>query len=161
MSLYNFSPSIEIRVLDSRLEQWGLPRYQTDMAAAVDLYACIDQPLMLSPQTPPQLIPSGIAIHIGNPHIAAVLLPRSGMGHGKGLVLGNLVGLIDADYTAQVMISAWNRNAEGTDPIVISPGDRIAQMMFVPVVRPTFQVVQDFSRDSVRGGGGFGSTGKT
>ena len=91
--------------------------------------------------------------------MAAVLMPRSGLGHKRGLVLGNLVGLIDADYTAAVMISAWNRNALGTDPLVIHPGERIAQLMFVPVVRPTLRIVEDFSGATQRGGGGFGSTG--
>lgn len=152
-------PEVEIKVLDDRLHQWGLPGYQTEMAAALDMFACLDAPLALEPQAPAQLIRSGIALYIGNPQLCAVLLPRSGMGHKKGLVLGNLVGLIDADYTAEIMISVWNRNAAGSDPVVIAPGDRIAQMLFLPVVRPVLSVVDSFSGSTARGGGGFGSTG--
>ncbi|OJX77477.1 dUTP diphosphatase [Magnetospirillum sp. 64-120] len=159
MSVPSFAPHVEVKILDPRLHEWGLPRYQTEMAAALDMHACVNDPLILHPQQPAVLIPTGIAVYIGDPHIAAVLLPRSGMGHKKGLVLGNLVGLIDADYTAQIMISAWNRSAVGTDPIIITPGERIAQMMFVPVVRPVLQVVDEFSGTTERGGGGFGSTG--
>lgn len=151
--------SIEVRVLDQRLEEWGLPRYQTAMAAAIDLFACVDRPIFLMPQTAPQLISSGLAIHIADPNIAALVLPRSGLGHGRGLVLGNLTGLIDSDYLGPVYVSAWNRNAAGTAPIEINPGDRIAQMMFVPVIRPRFTVVDEFSGRSERGAGGFGSTG--
>jgi len=150
------TPTIELRVLDPRLEQWGLPRYQSEMAAAVDLHACLDTPLAIPPGAPAQLVPSGIAIHIGDPHIAAVILPRSGLGHRKGLVLGNTLGLIDADYQGQLLISVWNR---GTEPVTVEPGERIAQMLFVPVVRPKFQVVEAFSGDSARHTGGFGSTG--
>jgi dUTP pyrophosphatase len=155
----DFAPAIELRVLDPRLEDWGLPRYRTDMAAAVDLHACVEAPLSLRPATAPVLIPVGFALSIADPHVAAILLPRSGLGHGRGLVLGNLVGLIDADYQGPVMVSAWNRNPGGTDPIVVAPGDRIAQMAFVPIVRPTFRVVADFTRRTARGAGGFGSTG--
>ncbi|MBV8916086.1 MAG: dUTP diphosphatase [Acetobacteraceae bacterium] len=150
------TPSIELRVLDARLEQWGLPRYQSAMAAAVDLHACLDGPLALPPGSPAQLVPSGIAIHIADPHVAAIVLPRSGLGHRKGLVLGNTLGLIDADYQGQILISVWNR---GTEPITLEPGERLAQMMFVPVVRPSFQVVEAFSGSSARRTGGFGSTG--
>jgi dUTP pyrophosphatase len=150
---------VEVKVLDKRLEAWGLPRYQSAMAAAVDLHACLDAPLILEPGSPAQLVPSGIAVHIANPHLAAVILPRSGSGHKKGLVLGNLTGLIDADYMGPVMVSVWNRNAPGTPPIVIEPGERIAQMMFLPVVRVTFDTVKDFSVASERGEAGFGSTG--
>jgi len=153
------SPTIELRVLDPRLEHWGLPRYQSEMAAAVDLHACLDAPLAIAPGAPAELVPSGIAIHIGDPHIAAVVLPRSGLGHRKGLVLGNLLGLIDADYQGQVLISVWNRNGPGTAPITIAPGERIAQMMFVPVLRPSFQVVEAFSAETGRQAQGFGSTG--
>ncbi|MEO0035866.1 MAG: deoxyuridinetriphosphatase [Pseudomonadota bacterium] len=152
-------PRVEVRVLDQRLHHWGLPRYQSEQAAALDLRACLDNPLILHPQTPARLIPSGIAVYIGHDHVAALVLPRSGLGHKQGLVLGNAVGLIDADYTAEVMISAWNRSAPGTEPIVIAPGDRIAQLLFVPVVRPALAVVEAFSAETARGGGGFGSTG--
>lgn len=151
--------NIEIQILDDRLHAWGLPNYQTELAAAIDLFACLDTPLQLAPQAPAVLVPSGIALHMNNAHVCAVILPRSGLGHKKGLVLGNSVGLIDADYTAQCFISVWNRNPAGSEAITIQPGERIAQMMFLPVVRPQFKVVQTFSQSSERGGGGFGSTG--
>jgi len=153
------APRVELRIIDPRLHEWGVPRYQSDQAAALDLRACLENPLILHPQAPAQLIPSGIAVYIGHDHVAAVVLPRSGLGHKQGLVLGNSVGLIDADYTAEVMISAWNRSAPGSEPIVIAPGDRIAQLLFVPVVRPALTVVEAFSAQTARGGGGFGSTG--
>jgi dUTP pyrophosphatase len=152
--------AIEIKVLDQRLHEWGLPKYQTPLAAAIDLFACIEQPLQLKPQEAAVLIPSGIALHMDSRDFCAVILPRSGLGHKKGLVLGNSVGLIDADYTAQCFISVWNRNpASSSEVITIQPGERIAQMMFLPVVRPEFKVVEEFSTTSERGGGGFGSTG--
>jgi dUTP pyrophosphatase len=151
--------AVELKVLDERVRSWGLPRYQSEMAAAVDLFACLDAPLSLTPHTAAQLVPAGIAIHIGDPALAAIIVPRSGLGH-RGLVLGNLVGVLDADYTGPVMISVWNRNAPGSPPIVIEPGDRIAQLMFVPVVRPAFEVVDEFTALSLRGAGGFGSTGR-
>ncbi|MGY8525972.1 dUTP diphosphatase [Paracidovorax citrulli] len=153
------NPVVEIKVLDERLHQWGLPRYQSDMAAAIDLHACIDAPLHLEAGAPAQLVPAGFAVHMGNPYMAATIAPRSGLGHKKGLVLGNSIGVIDADYQGPILVSVWNRNAAGTPPIVIEPGERIAQMMFVPVLRPVFQTVEDFSSDSARGAGGFGSTG--
>jgi len=146
-------------VLDRRLADWGLPKHQSDLAAAVDIFACIDAPLLLVPQAAAVLIPSGFAMHIADPHIAALLLPRSGSAHKRGLVLGNSVGLIDADYTAQIFVSAWNRNPPDGDPIEIQPGERIAQMLFVPVLRPAYEIVEEFSRSSQRGSGGFGSTG--
>jgi len=155
----NLTPRVEVKVLDPRVREWGLPRYQSAMAAAIDLFACIDEAIVLAPGTPAQLIPSGIAIHMANEHMVAVIAPRSGLGHKKGLVLGNLQGVIDADYVGPIMISVWNRSAPGTEPIVIEPGERIAQMMFVPILRPTFEVVEDFTRSSDRGDGGFGSTG--
>jgi len=155
----NGAGPIEVRVLDERLRTWGLPRYQSAMAAAIDLYACVEGPVSLEPQGPAQLIPSGIALHIADPDVAAIVVPRSGLGHRKGLVLGNLVGVIDADYLGPVMISVWNRCAAGSEPIVIEPGERIAQMLFVPIVRPRFAVVEEFSQSSERGAGGFGSTG--
>jgi dUTP pyrophosphatase len=153
------SPCVELKVLDSRLREWGLPQYQSEMAAAIDLHACLDAPLELLPGAPAALIPSGIAVHMADPGLAALVLPRSGLGHRKGLVLGNLVGLIDPDYTGPVLVSAWNRNAAGSDPIVLMPGERFAQMVFVPIVRPEFVLVEEFSACSERGAGGFGSTG--
>jgi dUTP pyrophosphatase len=153
------TPSVEIKVLDPRLNEWGLPAYQSDMAAAIDLHACIDGPLTIEAGTPAQLVPAGIAVHMGNPYMAATIAPRSGLGHKKGLVLGNSIGVIDADYQGPIMVSVWNRNAPGTEPIVIQPGERIAQMMFVPVLRPVFTTVEEFSADTARGAGGFGSTG--
>ena len=153
------NPTIEIKILDPRLNTWGLPKYQTPLAAAIDLFACIDSPMHIQPQQAAVLVPSGIALHMDSPDFCAVILPRSGLGHKKGLVLGNSVGLIDADYTAQCFISVWNRNPPGSEAITIEPGERIAQMMFLPVVRPQFQVVDEFSRSSERGAGGFGSTG--
>lgn len=153
------APSVEVKVLDPRIREWGLPRYHSEMAAAVDLHACIDAAITLEPGTPAQLIPTGIAIAMNDPHMAAVIAPRSGLGHKKGLVLGNLQGIIDADYQGPILVSAWNRNALGTPPIVIEPGDRIAQMMFVPILRPVFNIVDDFSVATERSAGGFGSTG--
>jgi len=152
--------TLEVKILDARLHEWGLPKYQTEMAAAIDLLACIDAPLILQPQEAAVLIPSGIALHMDSLELCAVILPRSGLGHKKGLVLGNSVGLIDADYTAQCFISAWNRNPPSSgQAITVNPGERIAQMMFLPVLRPQFKVVSEFSSPSQRGGGGFGSTG--
>lgn len=151
-------PPVELKLLDPRLRNWGLPSYQSPMAAALDLRACLDAPLALQPGAPAELVRSGIALHMADPHLAAVILPRSGLGHRKGLVMGNAVGLIDADYTEEILISAWNRNPPGTEPIVIRPGERIAQMLFVPVVRPALVEVAEFSRTSGRMGG-FGSTG--
>lgn len=153
------SPRVELRVLDPRLGQWGLPERQSEQAAAVDLRACLDAPLDLAAGAPPELIPSGIAIHMNDPGLAALILPRSGLGHKRGLVLGNLLGLVDADYMAEIMISAWNRNPPGGAAVRIEPGERIAQMLFVPVVRPVLARVEHFSRTSGRGEGGFGSTG--
>ena len=152
--------ALEVKILDPRLHEWGLPKYQTQMAAAIDLFACIDAPLTLQAQEAAVLIPSGIALHMDSLEMCAVILPRSGLGHKKGLVLGNSLGLIDADYTAQCFISAWNRNPPGSgQAITVNPGERIAQMMFLPVLRPQFKVVEEFSRHSQRGAGGFGSTG--
>jgi dUTP pyrophosphatase len=148
-------PSIELKILDARLRDWGLPRYQTAMAAAIDLLACRDAPIEIHPGTAPALISSGIAVHIGDPGLAALVLPRSGMGHKQGLVLGNLVGLIDADYQGPVMVSLWNR---GQNPQQVQPGDRIAQLVFMPVVRAGFRIVEEFEQ-SERGTGGFGHTG--
>jgi dUTP pyrophosphatase len=156
---FDFKPSIEVKILDPRLLKWGLPSYQTEMSAGIDLYACLEDDLHLEAGAPAVLVSAGISLLIGNPYIAATILPRSGMGHKKGLVLGNLVGLIDADYTGTIMVSAWNRNAIGTEPIVIKAGERIAQMVFAPIVRPSLKVVDEFSRTTERGDGGYGSTG--
>ncbi|MBF8291528.1 MAG: dut [Steroidobacteraceae bacterium] len=144
-----------IRVLDPRVGgEIPLPGYATDGSAGLDLRACLDAPVTLEPgQT--HLVPTGFAIHLEDPGLAAVLLPRSGLGHKHGIVLGNLVGLIDSDYQGQVMISVWNR---GNHPFTISPGERIAQMIIVPVVQVELEVVSDFS-ESTRGAGGFGSSG--
>ena len=150
---------IEVRILDERVRAWGELRYHSSMAAALDLYACLEGTLVLQPQAAAQLVPSGIAIHIADPHIAAIVVPRSGRGHRHGLVLGNTLGLIDADYTGPILISVWNRSAIGSEPIAIEPGERVAQMLFVPIVRPEFRVVGEFTRVSERGAGGFGSTG--
>ncbi|MDQ0325291.1 dUTP pyrophosphatase [Rhodopseudomonas julia] len=152
------SPRVEIKILDERLRDWGLPLAHSAMAAGVDLRACLDAPLALDAGAPAVLIPAGFALSIANPNIAALILPRSGAGHKRGLVLGNGVGLIDADYHGPIMISAWNRNAAG-DAILIEPGERIAQMLFVPVLTPRLQEVAEFSGVSERGDGGFGSTG--
>ncbi len=150
---------VELVVLDPRLHEWGLPAYQSAMAAAIDLHACLDEPLAIQPETAPVLIPAGFAMHMADPNLAALVLPRSGLGHRKGLVLGNLVGLIDPDYTGQIMVSTWNRNPAGSDPIVIAPGERFAQLLFVPIARPILLPVAAFSAGSARGAGGFGSTG--
>ena len=152
-------PEIEIKILDRRLESWGLPRYQSAMAAGIDLHACLDAPLTLEAGTPAVLIPSGIALHMAQAGMAALVVPRSGLGHKQGLVLGNTVGVIDADYTGPLMISAWNRNPPGSPAILIEPGMRLAQLLFVPILRPSFAVVEKFSSESGRGSGGFGSTG--
>lgn len=152
--------NVELRVLDARLHEWGLPTYQSDHAAAIDLHACLDGPLELAPGGAAVLVPAGFALHIANPAVAALILPRSGLGHKKGLVLGNTAGLIDPDYTGPIMVSAWNRNASG-EALVLQPGERFAQMMFVPVIRPSLQCVDAFSLVTTRGGGGFGSTGAT
>lgn len=153
-------PEVEIKIMDERLRDWGLPTFQTPLAAAIDLMACLDAPLLLRPQEAAVLIPTGIALHMNADHLCAVILPRSGLGHKKGLVLGNGAGLIDADYTAQCFVSAWNRNPPGSgQDILVSPGERIAQMLFLPVVRPAFRVVDAFTAPSERGEGGFGSTG--
>jgi dUTP pyrophosphatase len=148
---------IQLRVLDERLgRDYPLPDYATQGSAGIDLRACIDLPLLVEPgQT--ELIPTGIAIHIKDPELAAIILPRSGLGHKHGIVLGNLVGLIDSDYQGQVLISCWNR---GYQPFTIDPGLRLAQMVIVPVVQVEFDVVRDFD-SSTRGDGGFGHTGQS
>lgn len=150
---------MEVKILDRRLLDWGLPRYQTEGAAAIDLIACLEAPIQVAAGDPALLVPSGIAVSFPDFGFAGLVLPRSGMGHKKGLVMGNGTGLIDPDYSGQILISVWNRNAPGTPPIEIEPGERIAQMVFVPVLRPAFTVVEEFSRQTERGAGGFGSTG--
>lgn len=147
---------LKVRILDARVgEAFPLPAYATAGSAGMDLRACLDAPLILAPgQT--QLIATGLAIHIDDPGLAAMILPRSGLGHKHGIVLGNLVGLIDSDYQGQLMVSMWNR---GQHPFTIEPGERIAQLVVVPVVQVQLELVEDFA-DSVRGAGGFGHSGR-
>jgi dUTP pyrophosphatase len=149
----------EVKIHDSRLLDWGLPRYHSDFAAGIDLFACLEAPIELAPQAPAVLISSGLAVLMNRADVAAFVLPRSGLGHKKGLVLGNGTGCIDGDYADIVYISAWNRNPPGTRPILVQPGERIAQMVFLPILRPRLTVVDDFSSVTGRGTGGFGSTG--
>ncbi len=146
--------TIDLKVLDARMAE-QLPAYATAGSAGLDLRACLDAPMVLEPgQT--QLIPTGLAIHVADPSLAAIILPRSGLGHKHGIVLGNLVGLIDSDYQGQLMVSCWNR---GQATFTIQPMERIAQLVIVPVVQARFNVVDEFGA-SDRGAGGFGSTGK-
>ena len=147
------SPTIEIKILDDRVRQ-HLPTYATPGSAGMDLRACIGEPLTIAPGDT-VLVPTGVAIHIADPSLAAVVLPRSGLGHKHGIVLGNLVGLIDSDYQGPLMVSCWNR---GRDPYTLNPLDRIAQLVVVPIVQAEFKVVADFEA-SERGQGGFGSSG--
>jgi dUTP pyrophosphatase len=146
--------TIELKILDPRMAE-VLPAYATPGSAGLDLRACVDAPLVLEPGQA-ALIPTGLAIHIGDPGLAAMLLPRSGLGHKHGIVLGNLVGLIDSDYQGPLMVSCWNR---GNTEFVVQPMERIAQMVIVPVVQAAFRVVDAFDT-SARGEGGFGSTGR-
>jgi dUTP pyrophosphatase len=146
--------TLDVKVLDPRLRE-SLPQYATAGAAGLDLRACIHQPLTLAPGAA-ELVPSGIAIHLADPGLAAVVLPRSGLGHKHGIVLGNLVGLIDSDYQGQVMVSVWNR---GQAAFTIQPMERIAQLVVVPIVQVKLSVVEEFTATG-RGAGGFGSTGK-
>lgn len=149
------SAQIEFKRLDPRLgAEFPLPAYATALSAGMDLRAMLDQAIELAPGEA-QLVPTGLAIHIGDPGLCAVILPRSGLGHKQGLVMGNLVGLIDADYQGPLMVSLWNR---GRFPITITPGDRVAQLVFLPVARAVFREVEEFER-SERGEGGFGHTG--
>ncbi len=152
-------PVIELRVLDQRLHQWGLPRYETALAAGLDMRACLAEPLVLQPQAAAVLIPTGIAVLMNDPHMVAFLLARSGLGHRRGLVLGQGVGTIDADYADQIFVSAWLRTPPGSEPVTVLPGDRIAQLVFLPILRPGFALVDAFSAVTTRGTGGFGSTG--
>lgn len=147
---------IQLKILDSRLgNQIELPRYATEGSAGLDLRACLDQSTLLNPGES-ILIPTGLAIYIADPHLAAVLLPRSGLGHKHGIVLGNLVGLIDSDYQGQVYVSCWNRS---NSAFTIEVGERIAQMVFVPVVQAEFECVTEFE-ETLRGDGGFGHSGQ-
>ena len=146
--------NIDVKILDPRL-QGNLPTYATPGSAGLDLRACLQEPLTLAPNAW-QLVPTGMAIYLQDPHFAALILPRSGLGHKHGIVLGNLVGLIDSDYQGQLMVSAWNRS---TTAFTIEPMERIAQLVIVPVVQATFNVVSEFEA-SQRGEGGYGSTGK-
>jgi dUTP pyrophosphatase len=145
---------LEIRVLDEKIRA-HLPAYATAGSAGLDLRACIDDAITLHPGQS-ALVPTGLAIHLGDPGLAAVIIPRSGLGHKHGIVLGNLVGLIDSDYQGQVFVSCWNR---GTETFVVNPLERIAQLVVVPVVQVELDVVDSFE-ESARGAGGFGSTGK-
>ena len=146
--------NIEVKILDARLRD-QLPHYATPGSAGLDLRACLEKPLTLEPgQT--ELVPSGIAIHLADPGLAAMILPRSGLGHKHGIVLGNLVGLIDSDYQGQIFVSTWNR---GRAAFTIEPMERLAQLVVVPVVQVGFEVVEQF-HESSRGAGGFGSTGR-
>jgi len=143
-------------VLDPRVgRDFPLPQYATGGSAGLDLRACLDQPLALEPGRA-ELIPTGLAIYVEDPTLAAVILPRSGLGHKHGIVLGNLVGLIDSDYQGQLMVSCWNR---GREPYTVQPGERIAQLIVVPVVQVELEIVEDFTATS-RGGGGFGHSGR-
>ena len=147
---------IQLKILDQRIgNKFPLPDYATTGSAGMDLRACVDKAVVLAPGDT-ELIPTGMAIHIEEPGLAAVILPRSGLGHKDGIVLGNLVGLVDSDYQGQLFVSCWNR---GKDSFTIEPGERIAQLVVVPVVRAQFEVVDEFTA-SERGGGGFGHTGR-
>ena len=147
---------IELKILDPRIgSEFPLPEYATSGSAGMDLRACIDDAMSLEPGET-KLIPSGIAIHIADPGLAATILPRSGLGHKHGIVLGNLVGLIDSDYQGQIFISCWNRSQTA---FKINPGDRMAQLVFLPVVQAAFEIVDNFD-DSIRGEGGFGHSGR-
>nr|WP_205068312.1 dUTP diphosphatase [Photobacterium phosphoreum] len=149
--------TIDLKILDPRVgTEFPLPAYATTGSAGLDLRACLDQPLTVTPGET-HLVPTGLAIHIGNPNLAATILPRSGLGHKHGIVLGNLVGLIDSDYQGQLMVSVWNR---GDTTFTIEPGDRIAQLVFLPVVQAQFNIVTDFDDMSHRGEGGFGHSGR-
>lgn len=147
--------TIQIKILDARIgDEFPLPRYESASAAGLDLRACVNEPCILAPNQC-ELIPTGIAIYIGDPGLAAVILPRSGLGHKHGIVLGNLVGLIDADYQGPLIVSCWNRSQTA---FTIQPGDRLAQLVFLPITRVQFETVQHFEA-SQRGSGGFGHTG--
>ncbi|MCD2513640.1 dUTP diphosphatase [Comamonas endophytica] len=147
--------NVDLKILDARLRD-NMPAYATPGSAGLDLRACLDAPLTLAPGEW-QLVPTGMAIHLADPGYAAMILPRSGLGHKHGIVLGNLVGLIDSDYQGQLMVSAWNRSPTA---FTLQPMDRLAQLVIVPVVQPSFRLVEEFGAVSQRGEGGYGSTGK-
>jgi dUTP pyrophosphatase len=149
---------VELKILDPRLPGWGFPSWGSSLAAGLDLHACIEHTLLLAPQMPAVLISAGIAFRIGDPEWCALVLPRSGLGHKEGLVLGNTVGVVDADYEGPCLISAWNRNPGG-EAIPVRPGDRIAQLVFTRIARPQFAIVSTFSAGGSRQDGAFGSTG--
>src|SRR5712692_5610423 len=155
--------AVALKILDPRLPGWGFPHYGSSLAAGLDLHACIDEKLVLRPQAPAVLISAGIAFRIGDSEWCALVLPRSGLGHREGLVLGNAVGLIDADYQGTCFVSAWNRNpvqpGDAAAGILIRPGDRIAQLVFSRIARPQFTIVAEFDEGDGRQAGGFGSTG--
>jgi dUTP pyrophosphatase len=155
--------AVALKILDPRLPGWGFPHYGSSLAAGLDLHACIDEPLVLRPQAPAVLISAGIALRIGDPEWCALVLPRSGLGHREGLVLGNAVGVIDADYEGACLVSAWNRNPDhesgDSAGILINPGDRIAQLVFTRIARAEFTIVTSFGEADGRQDGGFGSTG--
>ncbi len=149
--------ALQVRILDARLgRELPLPAYATAGSAGLDLRACIDAPLLLAPGRA-ELVATGLAIHLEDPGLAAVILPRSGLGHRHGIVLGNLVGLIDSDYQGELKVSCWNR---GSEPFTIAPGERIAQLIVVPVVQVELQLVERFE-ESARGAGGFGHSGRS
>lgn len=150
------SHAVQIKIIDPRIgESIPLPTYATSGSAGLDLRVCLDEPLQIAPQQT-VLLPTGVAVYIGDPQLAAVILPRSGLGHNHGIVLGNLVGLIDSDYQGELKISCWNRSA---DHFTVNPGDRIAQLVFLPIVRADFELVDTFTQTS-RGENGFGSSGR-
>ncbi|WP_305420664.1 dUTP diphosphatase [Photobacterium leiognathi] len=149
--------SIDLKILDPRVgNEFPLPAYATEGSAGLDLRACLDEALTVAPGET-HLVPTGLAIHISDPSLAATILPRSGLGHKHGIVLGNLVGLIDSDYQGQLMVSVWNR---GETTFTIEPGDRVAQLVFLPVVQAQFNIVEDFN-STERGEGGFGHSGRS
>jgi dUTP pyrophosphatase len=159
-AIFSIHVKIELKILDPRLPGWGFPSWGSDMAAGLDLHACLEAPLVLEPQAPAVLISAGIAFRIGDPEWCALVLPRSGLGHKRGLVLGNTVGVIDADYEGPCLISAWNRQLGSSGgAIEIRPGDRIAQLVFARIARPELTFVSSFSEQGRRQEGGFGSTG--
>jgi dUTP pyrophosphatase len=152
----NHRRPLKVRILDARIgKEFPLPQYATGGSAGLDLRACVEAPLLLEPGKS-ELLPTGLSIYVEDPGLAAVILPRSGLGHKHGIVLGNLVGLIDSDYQGPLMVSVWNR---GREPYTVQPGERIAQLIVVPVVQVDLEVVEDFAATS-RGAGGFGHSGR-
>ena len=156
MSTFDFVPDVDIKITDDRLREWGLPQYQTEGSAGIDLCACIEKTMIVHPGDKPQLVSSGFCLHMKSPYMVGLIMPRSGLGHKLGLVMGNGTGVIDPDYQGEIKISVFNRSQEA---FFIDPGQRIAQMVFVPIIKPRFNEVQEFSQETLRGAGGFGSTG--